>query len=80
MPNWQVAIIVALIGQLPVFITMLRVLAHVRRSTDGQHDELVRDLNDLRRRLEVIEQETGVISRAVVADQMRGKRFRWLRP
>lgn len=79
MSTWQVAIVVALIGQLPVLLTLLRVnQVHdkVRRATNGQHDELVRNQQDTLRRLETLEDEVATIYRAVVAGELKGLRPR----
>lgn len=83
MDPWQVPIMVALIGQLPVFATLARVNqvhGKVKRATNGQHDELVRGQQDLLRRLENLEEEMNVVMRAVVANHVeRPNKRRWFR-
>lgn len=84
MEAWQVAILVALIGQLPVLVTLFRVnQVHqtVQRANNGLHDELVYAQKDMIRRMEALEAEVGTIYRAVGADAFEKGRKppRWMR-
>lgn len=79
MTTWQVSILVALIGQLPVLITLFRVNqvhGQVSKATNGQHDELVHNQQDMIRRMEAMEEEINTVYKAVLAERMRTK-SRW---